>query len=106
LVFFAVLQNRLEATFGRRTSDGMVSEIASHPTEPIRIAVLADQEGHPESASCHKGQENILVPEQVQSWLGKAFGRHVRVIGVVGHPGIERPHQCLEKLAGQKGEWT
>jgi hypothetical protein len=106
LVFFAVLQDRLEATFGRRTSHGMVSEIASHPTEPIRIAVLADQKGHPESASGHKGQENILVPEQVQGWLGKAFGRHVRVIGIVGHPRIERPYQCLERLTGQEGDWT
>ena len=54
LMLFSVLQDRLEATFGRRASDGMKTEVLGQPSEPIRIAMLADQEGHARSATGHK----------------------------------------------------
>ena len=105
-MFFAVLKDRLEATFGGRTADGMVSEIACHPTEPVGISVLAHKKSHSETASGYKGQEDILVPEQVESRLGEAFGRHIGVIGVVGQSCIECSDQGLEEFPCHEGHRT
>jgi hypothetical protein len=105
-MFFAVLKDRLEATFGGRTADGMVSEIACHPTEPVGISVLAHKQSHSETASGYKGQEDILVPEQVESRLGEAFGRHIGVIGVVGQSCIECSDQGLEEFPCHEGHRT
>jgi hypothetical protein len=105
-MFFAVLKDRLEATFGGRTADGMVSEIACHPTEPVGISVLAHKQSHSETASGYKGQEDILVPEQVESRLGEAFGRHIGVIGVVGQSCIECSDQGLEEFPCHEGHGT
>lgn len=105
-MFFAVLEDRLEATFGGRTADGMVGEIACHPTEPVGISVLAHKQGHSETTSGYKGQEDILVPEQVEGRLGEAFGRHIGVIGVVGQACIEGSDQRLEEFPGHEGHRT
>jgi hypothetical protein len=105
-MFFAVLKDRLEATFGGRTADGMVSEIACHPTEPVGISVLAHKQSHSETTSGYKGQEDILVPEQVESRLGEAFGRHIGVIGVVGQSCIECSDQRLEEFPCHEGHGT
>lgn len=105
-MFFAVLEDCLEATFGGRTSDGMVGEVACHPAEPVGISVLAYKQSHSETASGYKGQEDILVPEQVESRLGEAFGRHIGVIGVVGQSCIEGSDQRLEEFPCHEGDRT
>lgn len=105
-MFFSVLKDRLEATFGGRTADGMVGEVARHPTEPVGISVLAHKQGHSETTSGYKGQEDILVPEQVQSRLGEAFGRYIGVIGVVGQSRIECSDQGLKEFPCHEGDRT